>query len=347
MTSTPSATPDPLVSILIPAYNAEAFLGDTLKSALAQTWRRKEIIVVDDGSKDGTLAVARQFESQGVTVIAQKNQGAAAARNTALSHSKGEFIQWLDADDMLNPEKVERQVKAAIQDADRRTLYSAGWAYFMYRASQARFTPTELWHDLSPIEWMTRKLELNLHMQTATWLVSRELTVAAGPWNTKLLGDDDGEYFARVLMASGQVRFVPESKVFYRISPSARLSHIGRSVAKMEAQFHSMELNIAYIRSVEDSARVRAACVTYLQRYLPVFYPEMPAIVKRVEELAVLLGGKLDTPRLSWKYLWIQKLFGWTAAKNASVYYNQCKAWTKRMWDRAMFRLGGKNASSL
>lgn len=335
-----------MVSILIPAYNAEAFLADTLKSAMAQTWRNKEIIVVDDGSKDGTLAVARQFEAQGVKVISQKNQGAAAARNTALSHSKGEFIQWLDADDLLNPGKIEGQLKVAMSDGDPRHLYSSGWAYFMYRPHKAKFAPTALWNDLSPIEWMTRKLELNLHMQTATWLVSRELTEAAGPWNTQLLGDDDGEYFARVLMAGQRVRFVPESKVFYRISPASRLSHIGRSVAKMEAQFHSMELNISYIRSVEDSARVRAACVMYLQRYLPFFYPEMPEIVKRAEELAVSLGGKLETPRMSWKYLWIQKLFGWTAAKNVSVYYNQCKAWTKRAWDRAMFQLESRPPDS-
>ena len=328
-----------MVSILIPAYNAEAFIGDTLKSAMAQTWPRKEIIVVDDGSTDGTLAVARQFESAGVTVVSQKNQGAAAARNKALSLSKGEFIQWLDADDLLNPGKVEHQMMLALRAPGRRILYSAGWAYFMYRPHKARFTPTALWHDLSPLEWMTRKLELNLHMQTATWLVSRELTEAAGPWNTQLLGDDDGEYFARVLMASEQVRFVPESKVLYRISPSSRLSHIGRSVAKMEAQFHSTELNIRYIRSVEDSERVRAACVAYLQRYLPFFYPEMPALVKRAEDLAVMLGGRLETPRLSWKYRWVQKLFGWTAAKLTQVYYNQCKAWTKRTWDRAMYRM--------
>ncbi len=91
----------PLVSILIPAYNAEQWLGDTLKSALAQTWERKEIVIVDDGSTDGTLALARQFESDVVRVFTQKNQGAAATRNSAFAFSKGDYIQWLDADDLL------------------------------------------------------------------------------------------------------------------------------------------------------------------------------------------------------------------------------------------------------
>src|SRR5271170_1948910 len=100
----------PLVSILIPAYNAEAWISDTLRSAIAQTWEQKEIIVVDDGSTDQTLAIARRFESDSVRVVPQKNQGAAAARNTALSLCHGDYIQWLDADDILAPDKIARQM---------------------------------------------------------------------------------------------------------------------------------------------------------------------------------------------------------------------------------------------
>ena len=74
----------PLVSILIPAFNAQSWIADTLGSAMAQTWPRKEIIVVDDGSTDQTVAVARKFESAGVRVVTEKNAGAAAARNKAL-----------------------------------------------------------------------------------------------------------------------------------------------------------------------------------------------------------------------------------------------------------------------
>jgi hypothetical protein len=80
------------VSILIPAYNAQEWIADTLRSALAQTWKAKEIIVVDDGSTDRTLSIARGFESAGVRVFTQKNQGAAVARNAAFAHSRGDYI---------------------------------------------------------------------------------------------------------------------------------------------------------------------------------------------------------------------------------------------------------------
>ena len=102
-------------------------------------------------------------------------------------------------------------------------------------------------------------------------------------WNTQLLGDDDGEYFCRVLLASEGVRFVPGAKVYYRMPASTNLSYIGRSEAKMVAQWKSMESHIDYIRSLEDSDRVRAACVQYLQNWLLSFYPDRLDLVEKAE----------------------------------------------------------------
>src|SRR6266498_1871290 len=328
-----------LVSILIPAYNAERWIADTIQSALAQTWSRKEMIIVDDGSRDLTLALAQQFASQNVLVVTQENQGAAAARNRALELCQGEYIQWLDADDLLSSDKVAKQMAAAEECHDKRRLLSSGWGYFMYRPSKARFVSTALWCDLTPVEWLLRKWEQKLHMQTATWLVSRELTEAAGPWNTRLLGDDDGEYFFRVINASNGIRFVPQSRVYYRImlSISNRLSYIGRSSEKIEAQFLSMKLQIGYLRAREDSDRVRAACVNYLQSWLPNFYPNRPDLVQEAQQLAASLGGQLSLPKASWKYAWIEKVLGFAAAKHAQLLYNRGKSRALGAWDKMMY----------
>ncbi len=329
----------PLVSILIPAFNAQEWIADTLRSAIAQTWHRREIIVVDDGSTDQTLAIARRFEADQVRVVTQQNQGAAAARNQCLSLSRGDYIQWLDADDLLSPDKISRQVEALDRGVSKRTLLSSGWAPFLYRYYRAEFVPTALWCDLSPVEWLLRKMEQNLHMQTATWLVSRELSEAAGPWNTQLLGDDDGEYFCRILLASDGVRFVQGARVYYRKPGSGSLSHIGRSERKMVAQLKSMEMHIGYLRSLEDSDRVRAACVRYLQNWLINFYPERLDLVKKAEDMAKDLGGELKEPSLSWKYSWIKPLFGWKLAKRARLMLPEVRAAITRSWDRAMFRV--------
>lgn len=324
----------PLVSILIPAYNAELWIANTIKSALAQTWAGTEIIIVDDGSSDRTLAIARRFASETVSIVIQPNLGAAAARNKAFELCQGDYIQWLDADDLISPDKVAAQMAVAERCASKRTLLSSSWGYFMHRPNRLKLSPTPLWCDLAPVEWLTRKWEHNAHMQTATWLVSRELSEAAGPWNTQLLNDDDGEYFFRVIRASDGIRFVPDGKVFYRVTPSSRLSYIGRSDKKMEAQVLGMQLQIGYLRAMEDSERVRAACVHYLQTWLGHFYPERADIVKRAKQLAVDLGGRLEIPKLSWKYAWIRPVFGWSAAKRVQLSYNHYKSIVLRWWDK-------------
>ncbi len=171
----------PLVSILMPAFNAEEWIADTIKSAIGQTWQRKEIIIVDDGSTDRTLEVARQFASREVVVVTQENQGASAARNKAFSISQGEYIQWLDADDLLSSEKIARQMAVAETCQDSRIVLSSAWGRFLSRVRRAQFIPTRLWCDLSPAEWMIRKMSENLFMQTATWLVSQGGQQHRGP----------------------------------------------------------------------------------------------------------------------------------------------------------------------
>jgi len=330
----------PLVSILIPAYNAEPWIADTLKSVLAQTWPRKEIIVVDDGSKDQTLAVAQTFASAEVKVAGQKNGGASSARNHALSLSQGEYIQWLDADDLLDPEKISRQMAVAEQIGDKRVLLSSEWGRFNFRLSRAKLAPTALWADLPPLGWLLLKMERDLHMACQSWLTSRELTEAAGKWNERLSLDDDGEYFCRVLQASLGVKFVPGAKSYYRISGTGGLSNVDQSSKKLESLWLSMQLHIRYALALEDSARVRAAAVTYLGNWLNYFYPARPDLIAAAKTLAATLGGRLELKPLRPKYAWLEKPFGRQFASRAQTALPNLKGSVMRSWDKMMFQLG-------
>jgi glycosyltransferase involved in cell wall biosynthesis len=332
---------DPLVSILIPAYNSGEWIGETLESALAQTWHRKEIIVVDDGSTDDTLSIAKGFSSTNVNVVTQPNQGAAAARNTAFSLSQGDFIQWLDADDVLEPDKVQSQMSAMqAHGLGPRTLVSGAWGYFRYRKSRAQFTPSSLWTSLSPVEWLLRKMGGNLHMQTDNWLVSRQLTDAAGPWDVQLFRDNDGEYFSRVILESEGTHFVPEAKSYYRAAGFKSVSYIAGSSKKLESLCRSMKLHIGYLRSLEDSERTRAACLFYIRTWLHEFYPFRPDLALELKRVTEDLGGRFEEPRLSRKYQWIVEYAGWDAARRAQIVLPKLRWSVAIGWDRLMFHLG-------
>src|SRR5690606_15977961 len=104
--------PDPVVSVVVPAYNAEAYLGEALRSVLAQTYELLEVLVIDDGSQDRTADIVRELamEDERVRLLQQSNSGVADARNLGIEHARGVYIAPLDADDLFYPQKLEAQV---------------------------------------------------------------------------------------------------------------------------------------------------------------------------------------------------------------------------------------------
>ena len=103
------------ISVIIPVYNGERYLAEALDSVLAQQYEKMEIIVVDDGSTDGTSKIARSYKD--VTYLCQSRQGAAAARNRGVQHARGEFLAFLDADDLWMPDKTTKQMSVLRSDA--------------------------------------------------------------------------------------------------------------------------------------------------------------------------------------------------------------------------------------
>jgi glycosyltransferase involved in cell wall biosynthesis len=328
----------PLVSILTPAYNAADTIAETIHSAIVQSWPCKEIIVVDDGSTDRSVEIARSFGSR-VRVVSVEHRGGQVARNHAYSLSQGDYIQWLDSDDLLAPDKIERQLAALRESDSKRILLSCPTARFYFRTSKARLVHNSLWQDLSPFEWLLRHLGENAGMHTTNWLTSRELAEAAGPWDERLLCNQDPEYFARVIMASEGIRFVPDTRVYYRRSGPNRVSFRGRSYEKNKNFLVSMKLLMKYLRSLEESERVRKACLKYLQdEYYP-FYRKWPDIDAELESLAAELGGKLKEPRLRPKFAWIRPILGWKVAQWAQESLPTPKEYCTRQYDRLMHRL--------
>lgn len=301
----------PLVSVLIPAYNAEETLGATVESVLGQTWSSVEVVVVDDGSQDRTAAVAEGYG--GARVVRQENRGAAAARNEALRHASGAYVQFLDADDILAPRKIEAQV-ARLEAASGRTIATGPWSRF-YGAEPPDVVPATQpdFRDYDdPLDWLVQSWNGRGTMPPLAWLLPRAVVEAAGPWNEALSLDDDGEYFARALLAADGIAFCSDAVAYYR---SGRPSLSGRrDRAALESQFKVIQLSADRLLDREDSPRTRHAAACRWQGFMYGSYLSAPDLAARAEAEVERLGGGSWELRVSRPIRPIRGLVGWRAA---------------------------------
>jgi len=306
----------PLVSIIIPCHNAERWLAATLESALAQTWPDREIILVDDGSTDGSLALARTFESRGVKVVAQANAGAAAARNTGLQLARGDYLQFLDADDLLAPDKLGPQVRL-LQARGNDCIAACAWGRFTTDPAAAVPDPRrELWRDLTPADWLVLAAEHNLMMATATWLLPRAIVDQIGPWDTAHRSNplDDMDYFDRARAAARMVLFCPDTRTHYRSALTGSLSQV-RSAAAWMAISATLHRSADLLLKLEDSARTRHAVATMLQRFIYELYPAGPELAAAAAARVRQLGGSGLRPEFGPARRRLAAVIGWKLTK--------------------------------
>jgi hypothetical protein len=135
--------------------------------------------------------------------------------------------------------------------------------------------------------------------------------------------------------------------VYYRVSGGGTVSNVGFSDRKLNDQWRSVQAHIGYLRSLEDSAAARAACVAFLQTWLPYFYPQRPDIVTRAQESAKELGGRLETPKLRRKYVWIGALLGRRLGRRAEVLLPRVRSWFTRSLDWVLLCIGGRKYPAL
>ncbi len=327
-----------LVSILIPAYNAEKWVAQTITSALSQSWTNKEIIVVNDGSTDDTLNVARRFESKSVKVLTQENCGASAARNKALSYAQGDYIQWLDADDVLAPDKISQQMQFSEAGHNSLQLLSSAYGVFHYRIDKAKFRPSRIWRDLSPSDWIVNNFsDGNAWMVPAAWLISRKITEKAGVWDERLSLNDDGEYITRVVLESDYVKFINSAKCYYRSIGYTQLSR-DTSERGIQSLLLSLKLCIQHLRSFEDSEITRKAGVELLQMYTRFFYAQKPELVEEINSMAFELGGELKPPSVDWKVNLLGRLIGDKVADRTISRLRKMRFAAVVNWDEMSYR---------
>lgn len=199
-----------LVSILIPCYNAERWVAQAIESALAQTWPEKEILIIDDGSTDGSLSIIRGFGDR-IRLETGPNRGGNAARNRLLSLARGDWLQYLDADDYLRPDKISGQMEFLSSHPETDVVY--GPSIFEY------WSEKEIVHHLEPIPephdpW--RLLARWYLPQTGSPLWRRQSLLDIGGWKPDQPCCQEHELYLRLLMAGKRLTYAPASGSVYR-----------------------------------------------------------------------------------------------------------------------------------
>lgn len=272
-----------LVSIIIPSFNSLNFLNEAIDSALNQTYKHIEIILIDDGSTDGTANQFKIWTEQGIKCVRQENSGASSARNHGLDLASGEYIQFLDADDVLHRDKIKRQVEEMKNiNAD---LSFVGWGNFKHDPKHShKFKFRDI--DFSKIETgldIFRSFGIEgWYIPTLSWLTKKELITKAGYWNPSFCPNDDGEFFSRVLFWSKNVKPVKDKLAYYRVSNANSLSKLN-TANKIKASITSWEQITSLLKSKNDDSLMHypKKSFHYLYRGTSKKHPELSKVIER------------------------------------------------------------------
>ena len=241
--------------------------------------------------------------------------GASAARNVGLKHADGDLIQFLDADDILDADKIRRQVER-LDAAPAASVASGAWARFAHDPSEAVFTPEAVWRDFAPEEFLIASWLGGGMMPNFAWLTPRAVIERAGPWNETLSVYDDGEFFCRVVLASSGIVFCADARGYYRSAGALTLSKRRDSEALASA-FSAVDLSCRHLLQRCNSAAALKACATHYQRFAYDAYPQAAELVAQAEKRAVELGGSDLRAGGGPAFQMLARGLGWKLSKRA------------------------------
>ena len=269
--------------------------------------------MVNDGSTDRSGEVLERYRDKGVKVISEKCGSASKARNRAFREAQGEYIKFFDADDLISPEIIERQV-ARLNGRQNAVAMSAWGRFYNDDIQTFKPNPQSVWRDMKGVDWLVEAVrDGQPMMQAGMFLISRDLAEKAGPWNEELTLIDDFEYFCRLFCEAKEILFVPNTTLFYRSGIQGSLS-AQKSRKARESECASILLGTSHILKRRSDPETRLACANVCQHLIYDLYPKNPDLRKKLQQ-RVSECGKPNIQPSGGKYF--QKLRPWVGWKLA------------------------------
>jgi glycosyltransferase involved in cell wall biosynthesis len=225
------------VSVVVPNYNRANLIGETIENLLSQTLPPDELIVVDDGSTDDSVAVIKAFGSK-VKLICQPNQGPGAARNAGLKTATGDYIQFFDSDDLCSLNKLEAQARV-LEESGADIAYSP-WVPASIESRQVRidkhvFQQRALPQNLNPLTCFLRGWVSVFQ----ALMFRRSFLQKVGKYRTDLMPSEDSEFLFRMLLRQPEMRFTPDCLVLYRSHTGGQITGSGTSSSHRAQDWHN------------------------------------------------------------------------------------------------------------
>ena len=326
--------PSPLVTIIIPIYNSEKYISETLQSIYKQTYKRIEVIIVDDGSNDNSYAFAKQHQKDQVFVYSQTNKGASAARNFGLAKAKGKYIQFLDADDLLSESKIEEQV--ILLEETSNYLATCTCVHFLDDTNHLLEPRRHEWikeESDDPVDFLTKLYGGSLigpqyggMIALHTWLIPSKIIDIVGLWDEKLSLDDDGEFMCRVILASKGIKYAKNCTAYYRKYQSNKNLSSATNEGAHISLLNSTKLKMAHILSVKDTKLIRSAFSRVFLHISASFYPSFPNLTLEAEQIGKSLDPKQKVrPYNTFLLKYLSMIIGWRKVKLLSKFKNSLK----------------------
>jgi glycosyltransferase involved in cell wall biosynthesis len=318
-----------LVSVIIPCFNAERWLADCVTSVLEQDYAPLEVIIVDDGSTDSSAVVAQQLSSQNpdrVRHLRQVNRGAPAARNVGLSHSRGELVQWLDADDLLAPGKLSRQT--ALLAAPDLDVVVGAWQSLAERRDGG-------W-DLGPVRRprVTRDTACSVLAEEgwappAAYLMTRQAATAGSLWCESLTSMQDVDYVFRIAANGARFRCAPDLSAIYRrpLAPTVSTRSHADFMVNWFTVYERAFTHFEDTGWTDERRETMVRCYGWAARYF--FEHDRVKFNRCVQRIDQLVPRYVPAGRRSLR--WLSRIIGYEQAEHVALSYRQAK---QRFWLR-------------
>ncbi len=255
----------PKVSVIIPTYNSSRTIGETLQSVFRQTYSDFEILLINDGSTDDLMGVLEDFKDSRLQILDYENGGLCVARNRGIDRASGDYLIFLDADDLWTSDKLETHVNALDQakKINPRVGVVYSWSYYFDDETQSCFIiqPKTYEGDV-----LAKILESNFITNGSNPMITREAIDSVGYFNPEFQGAADWEYWIRLAQHWDYI-LVPQKQIFYRQSRQSMSSNIDNME---DVQFQVLES--AFSTLSEDLQSIQATARSHIYLYSAQLY---------------------------------------------------------------------------